>query len=336
MVGAAAIGDVRAVLFASLVDDPDSDPMFAGDEDIAASKRAELFNLIGEMVLWENTNDSRVLNRARAEIARCVATQKIEAGVFKKDDVLTIKSLLTAVEGKGEGKGATSNVKSITVPVFEIRQLLANPEQVNAFLAEHAPPVLDPFCGGGSIPLEAQRLGLCAHASDLNPVPVLINKAMIEIPPKFGGLPPVNPQWQTKSTEEKAATVWQGAQGLAEDVRYYGKWMRDEAEKRIGHLYPNVIVATEMAKDRPDLKSHIGTELTVDAWLWARTFPCDNPGCRRTVPMITSATILRRPPAYLDSVRDKECMFHIGLKQTDFGGLRVVVGRSSDAPTAVY
>src|SRR5204862_4314845 len=101
---------------------------------------------------------------------------------------------------------------------------LPKAESVNAFLAEHAPPVLDPFCGGGSIPLEAQRLGLRAYASDLNPVPVLITKAIIEIPPKFAGQPPVNPDWQKKSEEEKAATVWHGAQGLAADVRYYGQW----------------------------------------------------------------------------------------------------------------
>src|SRR5690606_29854646 len=100
------------------------------------------------------------------------------------------------------------------------------------------PPVLDPFAGGGAIPLEAQRLGMEAHASDLNPVAVLINRAMIEIPSKFAGLPPVNPDWQQKTKEEKAATTWSGAQGLAEDVRYYGQWMREEAEKCIGHLYP--------------------------------------------------------------------------------------------------
>ncbi len=100
------------------------------------------------------------------------------------------------------------------------------------------PPVLDPFCGGGSIPLEAQRLGLKAYASDLNPVAVLITKAMIEIPPKFAGRPPVHPRAQTSSH-------WHGAKGLAEDVRYYGRWMRDEAEKRIGHLYPKVKLPEE-------------------------------------------------------------------------------------------
>ncbi len=166
---------------------------------------------------------------------------------------------------------------------------LPDPEAVDAFLAEHAPPVLDPFCGGGSIPLEAQRLGLRAYASDLNPVAVLITKALIEIPPKFAGRPPVNSEWQKKSPQEKAITQWRGAQGLAEDIRYYGKWMRDEAEKRIGHLYPKVKITAEMAKDRPELKEYAGQELTVIAWLWARTVASPNPACGGVeVPLVRS------------------------------------------------
>ena len=108
---------------------------------------------------------------------------------------------------------------------------------VDAFLAEKAPPVVDPFCGGGSIPLEAQRLGLRAHGSDLNPVAVLITKALVEIPPRFAGLPPVNSEARTRFATG-AAWNGRGAEGLAEDVRHYGHWMRDEAAKRIGHLYP--------------------------------------------------------------------------------------------------
>jgi len=137
------------------------------------------------------------------------------------------------------------------------------------------PAFHDPFAGGGALPLEAQRLGLEAYASDLNPVAVLINKAMIEIPPKFAGKPPVNPE----SRRDKALfkKTWKGAQGLAEDVRYYGKWMRDEAEKRIGHLYPKIKITAEMVKKRPDLKPYLGEELTVIAWLWARTVKSPNP-----------------------------------------------------------
>ncbi|WP_420474277.1 DUF1156 domain-containing protein [Noviherbaspirillum sp. ST9] len=135
----------------------------------------------------------------------------------------------------------------------------------------------DPFAGGGALPLEAQRLGLESYASDLNPVAVLINKAMIEIPPRFAAKPPVNPIWQNKRDDEKVMTIWKGAQGLIEDVRYYGQWMRDEAEKRIGHLYPKIEVTAEMAMERPDLKKYVGQKLTVIAWLWARTVKSPNP-----------------------------------------------------------
>ena len=152
-----------------------------------------------------------------------------------------------------------------------------HPRAKELFNRHKLPAFHDPFAGGGALPLEAQRLGLESYASDLNPVAVLINKAMIEIPPKFAGKPPVNPEWQSKSSHEKAARSWHGAQGLAEDVRYYGKWMRDEAEKKIGHLYPKIKVTAEMAKIRPDLEWLIGKELTVIAWIWARTVKSPNP-----------------------------------------------------------
>ncbi|MBE2260825.1 MAG: DUF1156 domain-containing protein, partial [Rhodobacteraceae bacterium] len=146
------------------------------------------------------------------------------------------------------------------------------------------PAFHDPFAGGGALPLEAQRLGLESYASDLNPVAVLINKAMIEIPPKFAGQPPVHPPAGTLSPRGRGqgegalfAKEWKGAQGLAEDVRYYGQWMRDEAEKRIGHLYPKIEVTAAMATERPDLKKYLGQKLTVIAWLWARTVKSPNP-----------------------------------------------------------
>lgn len=149
-----------------------------------------------------------------------------------------------------------------------------HPRAKELFDRNKLPAFHDPFAGGGALPLEAQRLGLEAYASDLNPVAVLINKAMIEIPPKFAGKPPVNPEAQAKIGSQ---TGWKGAQGLAEDVRYYGQWMRDEAEKRIGHLYPKVEVTEEMASERPDLKKYVGQKLTVIAWLWARTVKSPNP-----------------------------------------------------------
>jgi putative DNA methylase len=167
----------------------------------------------------------------------------------------------------------------------------SHPEATELFNPGKLPGFHDPFAGGGALPLEAQRLGLESYASDLNPVAVLINKAMIEIPPKFAGMPPVNPEARGK--KQLIAKEWKGAQGLAEDVRYYGQWMRDEAEKRIGHLYPKVKITAEMVNDpknpRPDLKPYEGQELTVIAWLWARTVKSPNPAFSKVdVPLVST------------------------------------------------
>ena len=143
------------------------------------------------------------------------------------------------------------------------------------------PALLDPFAGGGAIPLEAQRLGLEAHAHDLNPVAVMINKAMIEIPPKFAGMRPVNPN---AGRQGSANAGWKGAAGLAEDVRYYGEWMKQEAYKRIGHLYPKVKVPKEQG----------GGEATVIAWIWARTVKCPNPACGCTIPLTSSYVLSKK------------------------------------------
>jgi len=151
-----------------------------------------------------------------------------------------------------------------------------HPRAAELFNPDKLPAFHDPFAGGGSLPLEAQRLGLEAYASDLNPVAVLINKAMIEIPPKFAGRPPVNPG-NAGDSPALFERQWRGAQGLAADVRYYGQWMRDEAKKRIGHLYPKIEITAEMAQERPDLKPYVGRSLTVIAWLWARTVKSPNP-----------------------------------------------------------
>ena len=162
-----------------------------------------------------------------------------------------------------------------------------HPRAAELFDPDQLPAFHDPFAGGGSIPLEAQRLGLEAHASDLNPVAVLINKAMIEIPPRFAGKPPVNPE--ARKGRGSTEAQWKGAAGIAEDVRYYGKWMRDEAEKRIGHLYPKVEVTAEMTKERPDLKHYLGRKLTVIAWLWARTVKSPNPAFASVdIPLVSS------------------------------------------------
>lgn len=236
----------RAVLFASIVDDPSSRPEEFPTEEAQEAERQRLFKIIERLVLWKSTNNEEVLNEARAEI-------------------------LKATDG-------------------------------------HPPPVLDPFCGGGSIPLEAQRLGLEAHASDLNPVAVLITKALIEIPPEFAGMPPVNPEARKKMQMTlKGAKEWKGAEGLAEDVRYYGKWMRDEAEKRIGHLYPKAKL--------PD-----GTEATVIAWLWARTVKCPNPACGAMMPLLTSFVLSSKKgkEAYLvPKFEGKKLSFDIASQPPD-------------------
>jgi putative DNA methylase len=178
-----------------------------------------------------------------------------------------------------------------------------HPRAKELFDRTRLPAFHDPFAGGGALPLEAQRLGLEAYASDLNPVAVVINKAMIEIPPRFAGRPPVNPEAQ----KEKAliSREWKGAQGLAEDVRYYGQWMRDEAEKRIGHLYPKAKVTAETAKVRPDLKKYVGQKLTVIAWLWARTVKSPNPAFATVdVPLVSSFMLspMSHKEAYVEPV----------------------------------
>lgn len=158
--------------------------------------------------------------------------------------------------------------------------LNAAKEEILKSTDNNPPALLDPFAGGGAIPLEAQRLGLEAHAHDLNPVAVTINKAMIEIPPRFAGKAPVNPDAQVSAMRNS----WNRAQGLAEDVRYYGEWMKQEAFKRIGHLYPKVKVPHEQG----------GGEATVIAWIWARTVKCPNPACGCEMPLASSFVLSKK------------------------------------------
>jgi putative DNA methylase len=210
----------RAVLFASLVDDPSSDPERFPTLKAQEDERRRLFGIIQELVQWENSTSERVLKLAHEEILR-------------------------STDG--------------------------NP-----------PRILDPFCGGGSIPLEAQRLGLTAIASDLNPVPVLITRALVDIPARFAGRRPVNSQAQSGVSVTGA---WKGAAGLAEDVRSYGTWMRSVAERRIGHLYPRASLPADQG----------GGEATVIAWLWARTVKCPNPACGTMTPLLTSFVLSSKP-----------------------------------------
>jgi putative DNA methylase len=167
----------------------------------------------------------------------------------------------------------------------------SHPDATTLFNPEKLPAFHDPFAGGGAIPLEAERLGLESYASDLNPVAVTINKAMIEIPPRFAGLSPVGPIPEGEQ-QDLSQKYWPRASGLAEDVRRYGSWMKKEADKRIGHLYPTVQITAEIVANRPDLKPLIGQSLTVIAWLWARTVKSPNPAYSQVEVPLASTFIL--------------------------------------------
>lgn len=255
----------RAVIFAQMVNDPGGERgYYAGKTRAQAdAEREELFQILRDLVLWENTNNEEVLARARAAIAKSWRE--------------------TCELNKGK-------------PGFD-------PEQLPAF---H-----DPFAGGGALPLEAQRLGLESYASDLNPVAVTINKAMIEIPPRFAGRAPVGPQIEaergTKKATKDAFDDWSGARGLAEDVRRYGAWMREQAQQRIGHLYPSIevnpelIAGTALSTGATGQKDHQNTglaglqpgqQLTVIAWLWARTVKSPNPAFSHVDVPLASSFIL--------------------------------------------
>ena len=237
--------------------------------DMAAElERERLFKLLEELVLWESTTKEEVLERARTEIRR--SWQR------------------ACAENADHRASLRSKRSPCTRELFDSSKL---------------PEFHDPFAGGGALPLEAQRLGLGAHASDLNPVAVLISKAMIEIPPRFAGLPPVNPATREEQTVDGGR--WSGAQGLAEDTRYYGGWMRDEAERRIGHLYPKVEITPEMIRERPDLKPYESRRLTVIAWLWARTVKSPHPAFADVdVPLVSTFTLSTRrgKEAYVEPV----------------------------------
>ena len=222
----------RAVLFASLVDDPSARPDLFPTEEEQDQERDRLFTLIERLVPWENSNNRDVLDAAWSEIERSCAGR--------------------------------------------------------------VPPVIDPFSGGGSIPLETQRLGLRVDASDLNPVAVLITKALVELPPRFSGRKPVHPELQGNVHIRS----WDGAQGLAEDVRAYACWMNDEAKSRIGKLYPDVAI--------PGGRS--GERATVMTWLWARTVTCPNPACKSTMPLLNSFAVCRKRgrEAWLRAQPDRE------------------------------
>lgn len=227
------VAAARAVLWASLVDDPSAHPELFPTEEDQAAERKRLFGILERLVVWKNSINPAVLAEARAEIEK-------------------------SCDGE-------------------------------------LPNMLDPFCGGGTIPLEARRLGLPAFGGDLNPVAVLISKALVEIPPRFEGLPPINPDYQAES----GLKTWERAQGLAEDLGFYGRWMREQAFERVGFLYPKVAVPSK----------EVGRESNVIAWIWARTVVSPDPSWDGHVPLVRSWVLRKakrgKPVAWVDPTIDR-------------------------------
>lgn len=223
------LATARAVIFASMIDDPSECPEKFPTTEEQEKERQRLFKIIEEIIKWENSGNEEIFSKALDEIKNSVG--------------------------------------------------------------ENLPAVFDPFAGGGTIPLEAQRLGLNSFASDLNPVAVMINKAMIELPAKFKNLPPVNPDSKKTIGNE---SDWHGSDGLAEDILYYGKLLKTLAFEKIGNLYPQIF-SPEHKKD-----------FTVIAWLWARTVTCSNPACRHHMPLVHSFKLSAKQNIFVNPIVDGE------------------------------
>ena len=317
----------RAVLFAQMVDDPLAYvDVLRGDPTL---RRKAKTALKARMKLWEEA-------RTLAGQAKGTGLSVPEPGPAPAlDDVLADQErqrLFRIIEDLVLWKN-TTNEAVLQTARDEIWQSwrrtcaenAGHPRGQEWFDRKKLPAFHDPFAGGGALPLEAQRLGLESYASDLNPVAVLINKAMIEIPPRFAGQPPVNP---VARAEVARSGGWhgKGATGLADDVRYYGQWMRDEAERRIGQLYPKADVTAEMATQRPDLKPYVGTKLTVIAWLWARTVKSPNPAFA-SVDVPLASTFM------LSTKAGKEAYVEPAIENGSYR-FTVKVGKSKDAEAA--
>ena len=288
----------RAVIFAQMVDDPSGyvDVLLSDTKKRRAAERELKKRVAGHAAKRALARDDAIAE-PRPTLEEVIAEQE-------RDRLFAIIEELVLWKN-------TTNEEVLEPARREIWQSwrrgceenAAHPRATEIFDRHTLPAFHDPFAGGGALPLEAQRLGLEAHASDLNPVAVLINKAMIEIPPRFAGQAAVNPAVrQEKNLIERG---WTGAQGLAEDVRYYGQWMREEAEKRIGHLYPKVEITEKMVAERPDLERYKGRKLTVIAWLWARTVKSPNPAFADVEVPLASTFMLstkKGKEAYVDPV----------------------------------
>ncbi len=253
----------RAMLFAQYVDDPSAVPEEFPTEAAQDSERNRIFRIMSELVEWENASNEGVLNAARYQIARSIARRRISSGLADNTDVTVA--------------GGT-----------------ASPAAIRRYLEERAPVVHDPFSGGGSVAVEAQRLGLPAVVSDLNPVSVLIGRALVEFPKTFEGKSPVNPEGHA------AADMggFEAGVGLAEDIKFYGEWILDRARSALHHLYPSVEVPVELRNLYPDAELQQGSHYDPLGWIWARTVPSPNPATAGTpVPLISSYWVSKRKGA---------------------------------------
>ena len=292
------LATARAVIFAQMVDDPSE----YVDVLLSDSKK----KLAAERELKERLAKHEA-QRVDASDDTAVAPVSTLGDVLAEHERDRLFEIIKALV-KWENTTNETVLQQARDEIWESwRRTCANnadhPRAAELFNRYKLPNFHDPFAGGGALPLEAQRLGLDAFASDLNPVAVLINKAMIEIPPKFAGMPPVNPE--SRPEENGINVEWRGVRGLAEDVNYYGRWMRNEAEKRIGYLYPEIEITAEMINTRKDLKPYMGRNLTVIAWIYARTVKSPNPAFSHIqVPLISTFLLSKRKgnEAYIEPI----------------------------------
>ena len=251
----------RAVLFAQCVNDPEDCPDLFPTPEARQRERQRLLRITERLAQWGNSRDKALLDEARD----CIwASWRYVCARFQADPDPALRDRVDEL-----------------------------------FHPDALPAVHDPFAGGGSIPIEARRLGFEAWASDLNPVAVLINRFMLEVPPRFAGQPPVNPESRSRLHD----AAWRGAAGLAEDLRYYARRVVEEARARVGRHYPPYRITAELAAERPDLAHLVGREVKPLTWIWARTVRSANPAVREPVPLVTSFLLSRKDPgAYIAPV----------------------------------
>jgi putative DNA methylase len=256
-----------------------------------AAARAVIFAQLVNDPAWKYSLDDLKKPQIRSAVTR------------KRNELFRLISELVKWENtndEGVLRRAKAAVRESWRETCEANKGLTDSKIAGYFDPERLPPFHDPFGGGGSIPLEAQRLGLAAHSSDLNPVAVLLNRALIELPPALTNHAPVGPIRRGDRQSKAAATEnWAGTKGLATDVRRYGEWFCDEVRSRTARLYPTAKLERKALKERPDLVQYAGRELPVIAWIWARTVISPNPAARGArVPLTSGFELLTRANEY--------------------------------------